>query len=487
LRSDEQLVALFRAGNEDAFGVIHDRYRQRLFAYTRQMLSGSRQDAEDAMQDVFLRAYRALRTSQRPITLRPWLYRVAHNRCIDQLRRPVPATMDLFEVSRTPLRDPLVVAERREDLRRLVADVRRLPQQQRSALLMRELQGLTYSELAEALGCTVPAVKSLLVRARMGLADAAESREAACAEICRDLVVAFDRGVRMSGHVRRHVRDCDYCRQFRHQMRGSRRSFAALVGAGAGPFGVLAGLGGSGAAAGGGAVTTTGGAAALGGGAVATTATKLAIVCCAALVTAGGALDLPKALHGAPATATTHRNGHARAVHYGSRPYTGAEGSAVAPAVDELSHPVAAPARAWAPRRRAHFARGRRHFPLIDPDAALFAHRLSGSSGAGADGGTSGPAQTGTADGSTGSQPKPATGDGSVVVAVGQGTTVPVPGGGSAGSSGSSSATGTGPGPGPAQGNNPPASSPPGPTATSSSASGGGGAGSGTAGSGGSS
>ena len=62
LRSDEQLVALFRAGNDAAFGVIHDRYRQRLFAYARQMLDGSRQDAEDALQDVFLRAYSSLRT-----------------------------------------------------------------------------------------------------------------------------------------------------------------------------------------------------------------------------------------------------------------------------------------------------------------------------------------------------------------------------------------------------------------------------------------
>ena len=106
LRSDEQLVALFRAGSEEAFGVIHDRYRQRLFAYTRQMLAGSRQDAEDALQDVFLRAYAALRTSDRPVSLRAWLYRVAHNRCIDQLRRPVPPQADLFDVTRAPLHDP---------------------------------------------------------------------------------------------------------------------------------------------------------------------------------------------------------------------------------------------------------------------------------------------------------------------------------------------------------------------------------------------
>ncbi|HEX3318982.1 MAG TPA: RNA polymerase sigma factor, partial [Solirubrobacteraceae bacterium] len=169
LRSDEQLVALFRAGSEDAFRTIHDRYRSRLYAYMRQMLGGSQSDAEDALQDVFLRAYGALGTDQREIALRAWLYRVAHNRCIDQLRRPVPQAADVFDVSRTPTAEPATATERREDLRRLVEDVRRLPEQQRSVLLMREMDGLSYADLAAALDISIPAVKSLLVRARMGL------------------------------------------------------------------------------------------------------------------------------------------------------------------------------------------------------------------------------------------------------------------------------------------------------------------------------
>jgi len=177
LRSDEQLVALFRAGNEEAFRVIHDRYRQRLFAYARQMLGGSRQDAEDALQDVFIRAYGALRANDREIALRGWLYRVAHNRCIDQLRRPMPPAVDLFDITRVPAADPCVETERREALRRLVADLQRLPEQQRSVLLMRELEGLSYAELADTHSVTVPAVKSLLVRARMGLVEAAEARD----------------------------------------------------------------------------------------------------------------------------------------------------------------------------------------------------------------------------------------------------------------------------------------------------------------------
>src|SRR4051812_20834155 len=263
LRSDDQLVALFRAGSEEAFGAIHDRYRQRLFAYTRQMLAGSRQDAEDALQDVFMRAYASLLANERPISLRAWLYRVAHNRCIDQLRRPVPAHSDVFEVSRTPLHDPLQEAERRDDLRRLVSDVRRLPEAQRSALLMREMEGLSYEELAVALETTVPAIKSLLVRARIGLVEAREARDVGCIEIRRQLILAYDRGVRASGQARRHMRECDGCREYRTELRGMRRSFAALAPAGAGGLGLLAqlGLGGGGAAGGAGA----GGGAAAGG------------------------------------------------------------------------------------------------------------------------------------------------------------------------------------------------------------------------------
>ena len=87
LRSDDQLLALFRTGSDEAFTVLVDRYRVRLLAYTRRMLGGSQHDAEDALQDVFVRAYGALRADERPVSVRAWLYRVAHNRCIDQIRR----------------------------------------------------------------------------------------------------------------------------------------------------------------------------------------------------------------------------------------------------------------------------------------------------------------------------------------------------------------------------------------------------------------
>jgi RNA polymerase sigma factor (sigma-70 family) len=293
LRSDEQLLALFRVGNDEAFRVLHDRYRQRLFAYVRQMLSaGSRQDAEDVLQDVFVRAYGALRNDNRDMNVRAWLYRVAHNRCIDHLRRPVPPPAEIFEVSRKPLHDPVEEAQRRDDLRRLVLDVANLPEQQRSALLMREIDGMAYADLAVALDVTVPAVKSLLVRARIGLVEAAEARDADCGEIRADLMRSYDKGVKASGRARKHMRSCDGCREYRVALRGMRRSFAALAPVGLGPIALVAKLVGFGSSAGGAAA----GSAAAGGGtaAVATgaTACKVAAVVCTAAIATGGAVEV---------------------------------------------------------------------------------------------------------------------------------------------------------------------------------------------------
>jgi RNA polymerase sigma factor (sigma-70 family) len=304
LRSDEQLVRLFRTGSDEAFRVIHDRYRARLFAYARQMLAGSRQDAEDALQEVFVRAYGALRADDREISLRAWLYRVAHNRCVDELRRPAPPPPEAFELIRPPACDPIAAVEQRESLRRLVDDVRRLPGQQRSALLMREIVGMSYQDLAAALDVTVPAVKSLLVRARIGLAQAAEARDTACVAIRAELAGAHERGVRASGLARRHLHDCADCTAYRRELRSARERFAALTPA-LGPGALLAkllGFGGGGAAAGGGAAGGAGGAAAsgvgavLGGGSVGVSAGHVAAMLAAAVVSAGGAVEVQQTL-----------------------------------------------------------------------------------------------------------------------------------------------------------------------------------------------
>jgi RNA polymerase sigma factor (sigma-70 family) len=289
LRSDEQLLALFRGGHDEAFRVLHDRYRQRLFAYVRQMLSaGSRQDAEDVLQDVFVRAYGSLRNDNREMNVRAWLYRVAHNRCIDHLRRPIPPAAEVFEVSRKPLHDPVEEAQRRDDLRQLVVDVSNLPEQQRSALLMREIDGMAYADLAVALDVTVPAVKSLLVRARIGLVEAAEARDADCTEIQADLMRSYDRGVKASGRARKHMKSCDACRDYRGALRGMKRSFAALTPIGFAPFALAAKIIGIGGSAGGAAA----GGAAAGGGVASVTACKVAAVVCTAALATGGAVEV---------------------------------------------------------------------------------------------------------------------------------------------------------------------------------------------------
>lgn len=354
LRSDDQLVALFRAGHDEAFAVIHERYQKRLLAYVRQMLP-LRQDAEEALQDVFVRAYAGLRSSHDRLLLRPWLFRVAHNRCIDELRRPAPPPSEVLELLRSPMRDPIVLAEQRESLRGLIADVRRLPEQQRSALLMRELAGLSYAELGAALGVSVPAVKSLLVRARVSLAESAQARETDCGEIREEIAAAHDRGARPNATARRHMRDCVGCRSFRREVRGFSRRFAGILPA-AGPVAALAhvlgfsggagggataggtaagsgvSLGGGAAAAGGGAAGSGGAAAAAGGGIAAVGATgHVATLIAAAVATAGGAVEIQQTIAPPPPPA------HVR--HLASRPAPTPAGS---PPAWRASAPAAA-------------------------------------------------------------------------------------------------------------------------------------------------
>lgn len=176
--SDEDLVAALRAGDDDAMTEIDRRYRDRLLAYVRRMSAGA--DAEDIVQDALTRAYTALRADDRPMALRAWLYRVAHNRCLDVLRggRARMLLTEEIDLGASAATLPDLVAGR-ERLRQVVADIQDLPDQQRSALIIRELEGLSYEELASALDTTVPAIKSLLVRARMNLARAAEERAVA--------------------------------------------------------------------------------------------------------------------------------------------------------------------------------------------------------------------------------------------------------------------------------------------------------------------
>ena len=312
LKGDEQLVALVRRGHAGAFEVLFRRYQPRLLAFCRHML-GSSEDAEDVLQEAFVSAHRAILADDRPIAARAWLYRIARNRCLDHLRRPRGAdghdSMDVFE------RDGGVstadIAHRRAEIRQLMGDIRDLPEAQRSALLLREVDSLSHDQIAAAMETTVASVKSLLVRARISLAEAARARSLTCDEIHLSLAEVAEGIATSRPEVRRHLKACAPCQAFKRDLRRTSRGLAAvyplgpllllkdlLLGAKPG-LGFLGGGAAAGAPAAAGAATTTAAALAAkaaGGGLAAKTAAGLAV---AALAT-GGAVELERRAGVAP-------------------------------------------------------------------------------------------------------------------------------------------------------------------------------------------
>ena len=97
LQSDERLVALTRRGNQAAYEALVGRYQSRLLAFCRHML-GSREDAEDVLQEVFAAAFNAMMGDDRPLNVRPWLYRIARNRSLNHLRRAQAIGVDSMDV-----------------------------------------------------------------------------------------------------------------------------------------------------------------------------------------------------------------------------------------------------------------------------------------------------------------------------------------------------------------------------------------------------
>jgi RNA polymerase sigma factor (sigma-70 family) len=268
LQGDEKLIAMARAGNPGAFETMVDRYQGRLLGFCRQML-GSTEDAEDVLQEVFVNAYKAMLADEREINLRPWLYRIARNRCLNYLRKPKADAQESMDM--VPEVDAASTAEmvhNREEFRQILSDVNKLPETQRAALLLREMDALSYEEIAAAMDTTVPSVKSLLVRARISLTEASQARLLTCGEVRIELSEAAEGLRKASAPVRRHVRECEECADFRSQLRSNEKALAALF-----PVGpliafkgfILSKLGLSGA---GGAGASAGGAGAAGAGAV---------------------------------------------------------------------------------------------------------------------------------------------------------------------------------------------------------------------------
>src|SRR5438874_11293700 len=236
LQSDERLIALVRRGNAAAFEVLVSRYQPRLLAFSGHLL-GSREDAEDVLQEVLAAAFNAILADDRPINVRPWLYRIARNRSLNHLRRIQAIGVDSMDIHLSD--NGASAADKvhdREQFQLLVGDIQDLPETQRTALVLREMDAMSYDQIAETMETTVPGVKSLLVRARISLAEAAEARLLSCEEVRIELAeVAEGLRRRPSPLVRRHLRACRRCASFQSQLKRTNRALAALL-----PIGPLA-------------------------------------------------------------------------------------------------------------------------------------------------------------------------------------------------------------------------------------------------------
>ena len=229
LQSDERLIAMTRRGQHAAFETLCARYNTRLLSFCRHMLA-SKEDAEDVLQEVFAAAFNAVLADDRPINVRPWLYRIARNRSLNHLRRATATGVDSMDIhfaeNGLSTSDKVL---RRESFRELIADVHELPETQRTALLLREIDSLSYEQISEAMETTVPSVKSLLVRARISLAEAAEARQLSCEQVRLELGETAEGLTKLSTSARRHVRGCDRCASFKKQLKENNHALAMIM------------------------------------------------------------------------------------------------------------------------------------------------------------------------------------------------------------------------------------------------------------------
>jgi RNA polymerase sigma factor (sigma-70 family) len=224
-RSDGVLAARFAAGDEAAFAALYERHRASVLAVCIGVL-GSRHDAEDAAQESFAKLSLALRREP-PEDLGAWLARVARNAAIDIARRRRSSTTMNEEtpaITAAPSeRDGVHAA-----LESVMAGIRELPESQRTALLMRELAGHSYREIAVLLNTEEDAVRGLIARARVGLRAHREAFEMPCASV-RAALAAEPDGRRHDRVVRRHVRGCRGCKAWQRALRSDADALHGLL------------------------------------------------------------------------------------------------------------------------------------------------------------------------------------------------------------------------------------------------------------------
>ncbi len=191
-------------------------------------ITGNEADAEDVAQTTFMNAYRALERGERPEKPRHWLIAIAHNVCRQRFRQKAHRPMEVtyFEdVAETLV--PSDDAPTAADIQRALGE---LALNQREALVMRELEGRSYADIAELLGLSVAAVETLLFRARRALREQLEG-SLSCSEAEAALSLQLDDRLSRAdaAQLRSHLRSCETCRRLARRQRAQRKGVKALA------------------------------------------------------------------------------------------------------------------------------------------------------------------------------------------------------------------------------------------------------------------
>src|SRR4051812_2812664 len=213
-------------GDDAALAAMYERHHQALYRYCRSILHDE-EDARDALQSTMAKALAALRDEERDFELRPWLFRIAHNEAISRLRQR-RAVVELDAVATMGTDSLAKTVEDRERLALLRADLGELPERQRSALVLRELSGLSHEEIATVLDGSARAVKQTIFEARVALQECADGRAMLCADVQRALSDGDGRVLR-GRRMRAHVRSCRACRTFRTALAQRPADLAAMT------------------------------------------------------------------------------------------------------------------------------------------------------------------------------------------------------------------------------------------------------------------
>jgi RNA polymerase sigma factor (sigma-70 family) len=216
-----------RARSDRAFEKLYQRHVGDVYRYALVVMRNPA-DAEDVTQTTFMNAYRAFARGERPRTAQNWLIAIAHNVCRQrfrqQQRRPNELPLDEEVVEAVPEDDNAPTAD---DIRRALSH---LALNQRAALVMRELEGRTYAEIAEVLEVSTSAVETLIFRARRALREQLEG-SLTCTEaelaISRQLDGRLPR--RDKGVLRAHLRECQDCARFARSQRAQRSAIKSLA------------------------------------------------------------------------------------------------------------------------------------------------------------------------------------------------------------------------------------------------------------------